>query len=83
MSPHFKGEKRLEEYIDTRPFLSLSLSKRKLEEKKELIHPFSKRERGRRKEIKRNMFMHSKGEEGGSEKNHQFSFKNYIKHCKV
>jgi hypothetical protein len=66
----------LEEYIDTRPFLSLSLSlsKRKLEEKKELIHPFSKRERGRRKEIKRNIHLLQKERKVGGKKKHVHAF---------
>jgi hypothetical protein len=40
-----------------------------LEEKKELIHPFSKRERGRRKEIKRNIHLLQKERKVGGEKN--------------
>jgi hypothetical protein len=76
----------LEEYIDTRPFLSLSLSlsqKENWRKRKNLSTPFPKEKevegrksketftcykRKGRLEGKKNMFMHSKGEEGGSEK---------------
>jgi hypothetical protein len=39
-----------------------------LDEKKELIHPFSKKERGRRKEIKRNIHPLQKERKVGGEK---------------